>query len=144
MSDRGAGRLLFVSSILGRIALPTRGAYVATKWALEALVETLAMEVGPFGVDVSLLEPGAVASGALDAPRRYFGDTDAYAALDTAVAGARGRMITVEETAAAIADTVEADTVPLRIPVGDPARKVLAARRDASDTVPFELVAVAR
>ena len=70
MRERGSGRMLFVSSVLGRITLPTRGAYAATKWALEALVETMASEVAHFGVEVALLEPGAVSSGALDARLR--------------------------------------------------------------------------
>lgn len=139
MRERGSGRLLFVSSVLGRITLPASGAYAATKWALEALAETLALEVGHFGVDVALLEPGAVSSGALDDPLRYFGDNGIYAPLEAALAGAGRAVITVEETAAAIADAVEADEVPLRIPVGRPARALLAARRDAPDAVPFSV-----
>jgi len=134
MRQRGSGRLLFVSSVLGRTTLPTRGAYAATKWALEALVETLALEVSRFGVEVALLEPGAVSSGALDDPLRYFGDNGIYAPLEAALAGADRRAISVEETAAAIADAVEADDVPLRIPVGEPARRLLAARHDAPET----------
>jgi NADP-dependent 3-hydroxy acid dehydrogenase YdfG len=45
MRERGRGRLLFMSSILGRMTSPTRGAFAASKWALEALVETLASAV---------------------------------------------------------------------------------------------------
>ena len=55
-----------MSSVVGRITIPTGAAYAATKWALEALVEALAIEVAPFGVQATLLEPGAVSSGALD------------------------------------------------------------------------------
>ena len=75
MRERGNGRLLFISSVLGRMTLATRGAYAASKWALEALVETLAIEIAPFGVQVALLEPGSVASGALDAPLRSLART---------------------------------------------------------------------
>ena len=50
MRARGDGKLLFMSSVVGRIALPTGAAYAATKWALEALVESLAIEVESFGV----------------------------------------------------------------------------------------------
>src|ERR1700743_2559963 len=63
---RGNGKLLFMSSVLGRVTVPNGSAYAATKWALEALVEALAIEVAPFGVQTTLLEPGAVSSGALD------------------------------------------------------------------------------
>ncbi len=45
MRARGDGKLLFMSSVVGRITLPTGAAYAATKWALEALVEALAIEV---------------------------------------------------------------------------------------------------
>jgi NAD(P)-dependent dehydrogenase (short-subunit alcohol dehydrogenase family) len=43
MRGRGHGRLLFMSSVVGRIVLPPGAAYQATKWALEALVEALAL-----------------------------------------------------------------------------------------------------
>lgn len=66
MRARGTGRLLFMSSVAGRVVLPPGAAYGATKWALEAIVEALAIEVAPFGIQAALLEPGAVSSGALD------------------------------------------------------------------------------
>jgi NAD(P)-dependent dehydrogenase (short-subunit alcohol dehydrogenase family) len=71
MRARGDGKLLFMSSVVGRITLPTGSAYAATKWALEALVEALAIEVASFGVLATLLEPGAVSSGALDNVTTY-------------------------------------------------------------------------
>jgi NAD(P)-dependent dehydrogenase (short-subunit alcohol dehydrogenase family) len=142
MRERGRGRLLFLSSILGRMTSPTRGAYAATKWALEALVETLAVEVGHFGVEVALLQPSSVASGGLDNPRRYFVENDPYAPLEAQMAGLRGPTLTVEEAATAIADAVEAEKLPLRIPIGEAARRVLAARRAAPDDTPFRLAAI--
>ena len=48
MRARGRGRLLFVSSITGRIVVPLGGAYAASKWALEALAEAIAIEAGHF------------------------------------------------------------------------------------------------
>ncbi|WUH88299.1 SDR family NAD(P)-dependent oxidoreductase [Amycolatopsis sp. NBC_00438] len=50
MRTRGAGHLVFVSSILGRVVLPLISPCGAGKWALEALAETLAVEVGHSGV----------------------------------------------------------------------------------------------
>jgi NAD(P)-dependent dehydrogenase (short-subunit alcohol dehydrogenase family) len=141
MRQRGSGRILFISSVLGRIALPTRGAYAATKWALEALAETLAIEVGHFGVDVALLEPASVSSGALEDPLRYPGE--AYGPLEELIVAARGPAITVEETARVIADAVEAETVPLRIPVGEPARAALAAHHSAPEDTPFRIGPIA-
>ena len=54
------GRIIIMGSILGRLALPFLGAYSAAKFALEALAESLAMEVRPFGVSVSIIEPGNI------------------------------------------------------------------------------------
>jgi short-subunit dehydrogenase len=51
-----------VSSGLGITALPLIGFYCATKWAVEALHESLAQEVKPFGIKVTLVEPGAYAT----------------------------------------------------------------------------------
>jgi len=136
MRLRGSGRVLFMSSSAGRVALPLAAAYAATKWALEALAESLALEVARFGVSVTLLEPGAVASGALDAPTTYLAPDDPYLPLASAV-DLTGSMISVEEVARATADVVELDDPPLRVPIGDAARQLLAARRSADDTRPF-------
>lgn len=59
---RGAGRLVFVSSILGLVAMPLRGAYNASKFALEGLVDTLRLELRGTGIQVVLIEPGAIES----------------------------------------------------------------------------------
>lgn len=137
MRTRGEGTLLFMSSIAGRIALTPGAAYGATKWALEGLVEALAIEVAPFGVQAGLLEPGAVSSGALDDVKTYTLPDDPYADLLAAGGAAFEGMITPQQVAAEIADAAEKPQLPLRIPIGDAARAVLAARRAAPDDVPF-------
>ncbi|WP_197499351.1 SDR family NAD(P)-dependent oxidoreductase [Mycobacterium sp. 1245852.3] len=81
MRSRRDGKLLFMSSVLGRVVLPPGAAYAATKWALEALVEALAIEVAPLGIQAALLEPGAVSSGALDDVTTYRLPDDPYAAI---------------------------------------------------------------
>jgi NAD(P)-dependent dehydrogenase (short-subunit alcohol dehydrogenase family) len=137
MRARGHGRLLFMSSVAGRIVLPPGAAYAATKWALEALVEGLAIEVAPFGLEAALLEPGAVSSGALDDVTRYDLPGDPYRELGRGGGAARATMMTPQEVAAEVVDAAESEHLPLRIPLGDPARAVLAARRAAPDTEPF-------
>jgi NAD(P)-dependent dehydrogenase (short-subunit alcohol dehydrogenase family) len=57
-----SGHILGVSSGLGITALPLVGFYCATKWAVEAMHESLAQEVRPFGIRVTLVEPGAYAT----------------------------------------------------------------------------------
>ncbi len=62
MRARGEGRIVFCSSVLGLIAAPYRGAYSASKFAVEALADTLRMELQGTGIHVSLIEPGPIAT----------------------------------------------------------------------------------
>jgi NAD(P)-dependent dehydrogenase (short-subunit alcohol dehydrogenase family) len=58
MRARGSGAIVNVSSVSGRVAVPVAGAYHSSKWALEALSETLRYELAPFGIRVVIVEPG--------------------------------------------------------------------------------------
>jgi NAD(P)-dependent dehydrogenase (short-subunit alcohol dehydrogenase family) len=113
MRTRGRGRLLFMSSVAGRVVLPPGAAYAATKWALEALVESLAIDVTTYALP--------------DDPYRALGESGRT----------RAEMMTPQELAAGVVDAAESPQLPLRIPLGAPARAILAARRAAPDTVPF-------
>jgi short-subunit dehydrogenase len=62
MRSQGEGRIIQNSSVLGFISLPYRGAYVATKYALEGLSDTLRLELAGSGIYVSLIEPGPIES----------------------------------------------------------------------------------
>jgi NAD(P)-dependent dehydrogenase (short-subunit alcohol dehydrogenase family) len=61
-ADFRAGRIVFMSSISGRNALPFTGAYAASKYALEAAADALRVELLPFGLRVVLIEPGMIAT----------------------------------------------------------------------------------
>ncbi len=60
MRERRAGRIINVSSVGGRITLPFFGVYNSTKYAVESLSDALRYELRPFGIDVSLIEPGVI------------------------------------------------------------------------------------
>lgn len=62
MRQQGAGRIIQNSSVLGLVALPYRGAYTASKFAIEGLTDTLRMELKGSGIDISLIEPGPIES----------------------------------------------------------------------------------
>ena len=62
MRAQGHGRIVQNSSVLGLVSFPWRGAYVATKFALEGLSDTLRVELRGSGIDVILIEPGPVTS----------------------------------------------------------------------------------
>lgn len=57
-----SGRIVFIGSVAGRSALPFVGPYSASKFALEALADSLRVELAPFGIRVALVEPGAIAT----------------------------------------------------------------------------------
>jgi len=62
MRRQGYGRIIHNSSVLGFVALPFRGAYTASKYALEGLTDTLRLELRGSGVHVVLIEPGPIES----------------------------------------------------------------------------------
>ncbi|MBN2887033.1 MAG: SDR family oxidoreductase [Chromatiaceae bacterium] len=74
MRRQGSGRIVQNSSILGFIPLPYRGAYVASKYALEGLSDTLRLELRGSGIWVSLIEPGPISSRFRDNAHRAFRD----------------------------------------------------------------------
>lgn len=67
MVDRGHGLIVNVGSVSGVLATPFAGAYCASKAALHAMTDAMRMELEPLGVNVVMLQPGAIRSG--------FGDT---------------------------------------------------------------------
>ncbi len=62
MRAQGQGRIIQNSSVLGLVTLPYRGAYVASKFALEGLTDTLRLELAGSGIQVILIEPGPILS----------------------------------------------------------------------------------
>lgn len=81
MRAAGAGRIVNISSMGGRLTLPGGGAYHASKYAVEALSDALRFEVAGFGLKVSVVEPGPV--------KTRFGDT-ARATVEGAEASGGG------------------------------------------------------
>lgn len=62
MRRQGHGRIIQNSSVLGLVALPFRGAYNASKYALEGFYDTLRLELANTGIQISLIEPGPIES----------------------------------------------------------------------------------
>ena len=137
---QGGGRVLQLSSAGGQVAYPNFSLYHATKWGIEGFVEAIAQEVGPFGVDFVLVEPGPTATkfGAnLDQapPMPIY---DATPSGDVRRMFAEGRFGTMEDADAAIdamIATADADHPPLRLTLGAMAlediERALAERLDA-------------
>ncbi|HAT1881985.1 TPA: SDR family NAD(P)-dependent oxidoreductase [Legionella pneumophila] len=62
MREQGQGRIINISSILGVVSMPFRGAYNASKYALEGLSDTLRLELSGSGINVITIEPGPINS----------------------------------------------------------------------------------
>lgn len=62
MHQQGHGRIIQISSVLGFVAMPFRGAYIASKFALEGISDTLRLELKNTNIHVSLVEPGPITS----------------------------------------------------------------------------------
>ena len=63
LRKRNAGKLIAISSLVGRIPFPFESIYTASKFAIEGLVESIRYEVEPFGIKVALVEPAQVSTG---------------------------------------------------------------------------------
>jgi NAD(P)-dependent dehydrogenase (short-subunit alcohol dehydrogenase family) len=72
MRANGSGRIVQCSSVLGLVALKWRGAYNASKFAIEGLSDTLRLELEGSGIFVSLIEPGPITSKFVENARRHF------------------------------------------------------------------------
>ena len=78
LREQGSGHIIQVSSIGGISAFPIVGAYHASKWALEGLSQSLAQEVAPFGIHVTLIEPGGFSTDWAGASAKHSEPLAAY------------------------------------------------------------------
>ena len=119
-----SGHIVQMSSLNGVVGMAGGGHYVATKFALEGLSESLAEEVEPLGINVTLVEPGPYRTGFTGAGLRFAEPIDDYAPT---VGAAREAMAELDgnqpgdpaEAAAAIVDCVHSSDPPLRLPLGE-------------------------
>lgn len=134
------GRLVFISSVVGRIGAMARTGYGASKFGLEGFAESLMQEVTPFGIRVSIVEPGAVNTERwtvnTGTSRRANDPASPYAAWFHAVEQESARLLrTSPVTAGDVAATVERTlTEPrprLRYTVGRRAGLVIGLREHA-------------
>ncbi len=136
MRARRSGAIVNISSVLGRMALPFSGPYIASKFALEGLTETLRYELAPWNINVILIEPGFIATKFQEnaqlsqAAQR---DDSPYAIFKKA-SGRRVqsniyRAASPERVAEKIYHAITHPKPKLRYPVGRDARLVLPLRR---------------
>ena len=108
------GRVINIGSIAGRSSLPCAGPYSASKFAVEAISDSLRMELHAWGMHVCVIEPGAVATAiwekSLEAADALAGQTDAakYGLYRSLVERVRAKAAEAGERAAPVSDVVQA------------------------------------
>ncbi|HXB17142.1 MAG TPA: SDR family oxidoreductase [Solirubrobacteraceae bacterium] len=140
------GRIVFISSIGGKVAMAFNGPYAASKHAIEAVGDALRVELARSGVQVALIEPGSVATPIWDKTRgiaqrieipagleHEYGDIPGKIEKVLQDTGARG--IPPEAVAEAIEKALSAPRMPSRVLVGRDARLMATVRRVLPDRV---------
>jgi NAD(P)-dependent dehydrogenase (short-subunit alcohol dehydrogenase family) len=130
---RAHGRIVLMGSIGGRSALPFLGAYAASKFALEAFADVLRVELAPWRIHVSIVEPGTIATAIWTKPQRrldefppeaaeLYGDrTERFRRLAAARSAKKG--VPAEEVAKAVEHALTADVPKTRYVVGPDAKR---------------------
>jgi NADP-dependent 3-hydroxy acid dehydrogenase YdfG len=134
MRARGSGRIINISSLVGRVTFPGMGVYGATKYAVEAVSDALRQEVAGFGIKVVIVEPGFVATNLGQSADGHAGAgrkiPDAYADMvargDSYLAAQIAKGIAPEQVAAAIVNAAEHRNPQARYVVPARARLVIA------------------
>lgn len=142
MIEKRRGRIVNIGSILGRFSIPFSGAYSATKHAVEAVSDTLRLELAPFGIDVILVEPGPIHTAFTETARRTFEAllsrrNTPYEYLRTGIEAraeaARGMAMTADACAEAIVRAATRRRPPARLRITGVARTMFWVRRFLSD-----------
>jgi NAD(P)-dependent dehydrogenase (short-subunit alcohol dehydrogenase family) len=128
---QGSGRILQLSSVGGQAAWPGGSLYHATKWGIEGFAEALAGEVAPFGIGVTIVEPGGARTNF-----RYGSSVlaDRIPAYDATPAAGIRRILTEQTTqgigdpalmASAMIESVDQEPAPLRLVLGSDAAQAM-------------------
>lgn len=117
-----AGKIIIIGSLAGLTAIPFSAFYSATKFALEGYAEALWHELRPFGINVTLVEPGFVRTRLGEASQVAAGPLPVYADFEKralrAIDGAVSRGMAPERVAARVLGIVQSDQPRLRYRVG--------------------------
>ncbi len=121
LREQGSGHILGTSSNLGHVTLPVIGYYSSSKWAFEAIHESLAIEVKDFGIKVTIIEPGAYATefGSQDS-LKFAAGMEIYSDFKTQFFGRLKDMEKGDPSATpqALFQIVDAENPPLRFNLG--------------------------
>jgi short-subunit dehydrogenase len=147
MRKNNGGRIIVVSSVAGYISVPFQSMYSASKYALEAITEALRIEIKPFNIKVSMIEPGDMATGFTDNRKYVAAAADGKSLYGQKFTKAVNAMIESErkgpapETLIKLVDKMlNAKNPPIRVTVGASYKFVAVLKRILpSKTVEFIL-----
>jgi len=135
MRARRDGHIINVSSIQGRMSVPSFAPYAASKWALEAASEALAQETKSFGVKVSIVEPGMIATPVWDKRRQVPAKT--HYPQERRIHALCNALLQQPVSPSVVADKIveiaQSKTWKLRHPVGPDAEPMLQYRAAMTD-----------
>jgi NAD(P)-dependent dehydrogenase (short-subunit alcohol dehydrogenase family) len=145
----GAGHLIQISSAAGSAAFPLVGLYCASKYALEGLTESLALEAAPFGVKVTIVEPSDFRTGFREACQRSIDPASPYASAFPEFVAVLAVPTSEHEAgdpvraAEALLQLVEMPDPPVRLLLGNAAFDIVTAahRRQLEEWERYEAVA---
>ena len=136
MRERGSGCIVSVTSQGGRVSVPTLSTYCGSKFALEAVMEALAVEVAGHGIRVAIIEPGAIITPIIQKAKPPPDNTPyplIYNRFMTLAFHDFGRGSSADVVADCISEAISTDQPKLRWAVGQGAERNLATRASMSD-----------
>ena len=141
MRKQGTGDIVNISSIAGRIGFPVSTAYISSKFAIEGLSESLRYELGPFGVDVIIIEPGVIKTNFFDSMKTAKKADDTYKEITEKVISGVKMMAEMgtppKEVATVIIKSLKDENPLPRYVVGNDAAMFLEAKKMKTD-IEFE------
>ena len=141
MRKQGTGDIVNISSVAGRIGFPVSTAYISSKFAIEGLSESLRYELGPFGIDVIIIEPGVIKTNFFDSMKTAKKADDAYKEITEKVISGVKMMAEMgtppKEVANVIIKSLKEEKPLPRYVVGNDAAMFLEAKKMKTD-IEFE------
>ena len=143
MRKQGTGDIVNISSIAGRIGFPVSTAYISSKFAIEGLSESLRYELGPFGIDVIIIEPGVIKTNFFDSMKtaKKADESDVYRDITIKVISGVKMMAEMgtppKEVAQVIINSIKEEKPLPRYIVGNDAAMFMESKKMKTD-IEFE------
>jgi NAD(P)-dependent dehydrogenase (short-subunit alcohol dehydrogenase family) len=144
MRKQHSGVIVIISSVAGRVGLPLFSAYASTKFALEGLSESMAYELKPFGINVVIIEPGAVNTNFRSEQAAKMTKSSPYYKMTQsalrAIEGMVSQGLHPKEVAKVVVDAIDNPKPKLRYVVGKDAEELIENGKKLSEEELFQTI----